>query len=47
MASLTDSVTIAKARQAAQKIINSDPEIKNFPKLRTKIKELDEVYVND
>jgi len=42
MASLSDSITIAKARQAAQKIITIDPELKNYSKLHFKLKELDE-----
>lgn len=39
MASLTDSTTIEKARGSAQKIINKDPLLKNYPKLASKIAE--------
>jgi len=47
MASLTDSRTIEKAREAAQKIIKKDPLLKNYEKLATKITEKEEIFVND
>lgn len=47
MASLTDSITIQLARDAAQKIINEDPELAKYPNLQAKITELEEVFVND
>ena len=47
MANLTDSKNIEKARCAAQKIIDKDPLLKNYPKLSDKINELDNIYVKD
>jgi ATP-dependent DNA helicase RecG len=47
MASLSDSFTISLARQAAQSIINQDPELTNYPLLKAKINELEEVFVKD
>jgi len=47
MASLSDSFTISLARQAAQNIINQDPELTNYPLLKAKIEELQEVFVKD
>lgn len=47
MASLTDSEMIAKAREAAQSIINIDPELDHYPVLKNKISDLDNVYVKD
>ncbi len=47
MASLTDSETIHLAREAAQNIINQDPKLEQYPKLKQKISELEEVIVND
>ena len=47
MASLTDSEMIAKAREAAQSIINIDPELDHYPLLKNKISDLDNVYVKD
>lgn len=47
MASLTDSITIQLAREAAQEIMNMDPELANLPALRAKLDELQEVFVND
>lgn len=47
MASLSDSITISLARQAAQKLVDSDPELLQYPKLKDKLIELQEVYVND
>lgn len=47
MASLTDSETIALAREAAQSIIDKDPLLKNYPTLKTKIAAIGEVFVKD
>ncbi|MFA5821415.1 MAG: hypothetical protein WC873_04970, partial [Candidatus Gracilibacteria bacterium] len=47
MASLTDFITIEKARKSAAEIINKDPFLKNHPKLADKIAENSEIYVND
>ncbi|MFA6918209.1 MAG: ATP-dependent DNA helicase RecG, partial [Candidatus Gracilibacteria bacterium] len=47
MASLTDSKTIEKARNAAAKIIAEDPLLKNYNALAAKISEIEEMYVND
>lgn len=47
MASLTDSVTIEKARNSARKIIDKDPLLKNYERLAEKISENSEIYVND
>lgn len=47
MANLTDSKTIEKARNAAQKIIDTDPLLKNYPKLAEKITNIEDVYIND
>ncbi len=47
MASLTDSVTIEKARKSAQALINKDPLLKNYPKLLAKFSEREEIYIHD
>ncbi len=47
MASLTDAVTIRLAREAAAMIIDRDPTLENFPKLKGKIDQLNEVFVGD
>jgi len=47
MASLSDSKTIGMARQAAKKIIDCDPELTQYPTLKIKIAELEEVFVKD
>lgn len=47
MASLNDSQTISKAREAAQTIINTDPILKNFPLLQQKISLLNKTYIKD
>lgn len=47
MASLSDSITISKAREAAQKIIEIDPELNNFPQLAQKLEEMNKIYIND
>lgn len=47
MASLTDSITIEKARNSAAKIINQDPLLENYPELAKRITELQEIYVQD
>lgn len=46
MASLTDSTTIEKARNSAAKIIQKDPQLKNYPQLLEKIAD-SEVYLKD
>ncbi len=47
MASLRDSATIALAREAARQIINDDATLAGHPKLKAKIADLQEVFVND
>lgn len=47
MASFSDSETILLARIAAQKIIDQDPGLKEFPKLKEKIESAKEVFVKD
>jgi ATP-dependent DNA helicase RecG len=47
MASLTDSFTISLARQAAQSIIDRDPLLNDYPLIRAKIEELQQVFVKD
>lgn len=47
MASLTDSETIALARNAANTIIEKDPSLKEYPALKEKISALDEVFIGD
>jgi ATP-dependent DNA helicase RecG len=47
MASLSDSITISKAREAAQSLIVSDPELKNYPQLAKKLEEIDKVFIKD
>ena len=47
MASLTDSKTIELARKAAQEIIDTDPKLTQYPLLKVKMSELDEVYIKD
>ncbi|MFA5948378.1 MAG: ATP-dependent DNA helicase RecG [Candidatus Gracilibacteria bacterium] len=47
MASLTDSITIQKARKSAIKIIEKDPLLKTYDKLANKIAEMSETYIND
>lgn len=47
MASLTDSVLIARARKRAEEILQKDSELNNYEKLLEKIKELSEVFVQD
>ncbi len=47
MASLSDSFTISLARQAAQNVIEKDPELVSYPTLKAKIDELQEVFVKD
>jgi len=47
MASLTDSIAINKARQSAEKLIKLDPELKNYPNLAQKVKELEKAYIKD
>ncbi len=47
MANLTDSKTIEKARTEAMKIIEHDPKLIEYPKLKEKIEEYEDVYVKD
>jgi ATP-dependent DNA helicase RecG len=47
MASLSDSLTIGKAREAAQKLINSDPKLLNYPQLAAKLSDLEKIYIKD
>lgn len=47
LANLTDSKTIEKARIEAQKIIEHDPMLNEYPKLKEKITEREDVYVKD
>jgi ATP-dependent DNA helicase RecG len=47
MASLSDSKTIEKARHEAIKIIEHDPMLNEYPKLKEKIAEFQDVYVKD
>jgi len=44
---LTDSVGISKARAAAEQIISTDPELKNYPELSLKINQLEKIYIKD
>jgi len=47
MASLTDYSTIEKARIEAQRVIDNDPILTTYPKLKTKIKEIQDMYIHD
>jgi len=47
MATLSDSLTISLAREAAQTIINQDPQLENYPLLKEKIAEISEVYIKN
>lgn len=47
MANLTDSVTIVKARDSAQKIIDTDPQLERHPDLANKLKQMQKIYLND
>lgn len=47
MASLTDSETIALAREAASQLIDKDPKLLQYPLLQEKLAELQEIYVKD
>jgi ATP-dependent DNA helicase RecG len=47
MASLSDSFTIAKARDAAEQIIQIDPLLENHSLLAEKLNQLDNVYIKD
>jgi len=47
MASLSDYLTIDKARRSAQRIIEADPYLKEHPQLEAKIRELYNVYIED
>lgn len=47
MASLTDSAGISRARQAAEQIISTDPQLKSHPQLAQKIQQLEKIYIQD
>jgi len=47
MASLSDSITINKAREAAQKIITRDPGLTGYPLLADKLNEMEKIYIKD
>jgi ATP-dependent DNA helicase RecG len=47
LASLTDSVTIEKARKDAEELIEKDPHLTQYPKLKEKIAKYEDVYVKD
>ena len=47
MASLSDSITIEKARHSASQIINKDPLLKEHDQLAAKIAESDPIYLNN
>lgn len=47
MASLSDSITINLAREAAEDIIKKDPNLQQHPQLFSLIDELNKVYLND
>ncbi len=47
MASLTDSETIALAREAASEIIDKDQKLLQYPLLQEKLAELQDIYVKD
>ena len=46
MASLSDSITVEKARGSAQQIINYDPKLSKYPELSKKIIDLQTIYLN-
>lgn len=46
MANLSDGELIAQAREAAEKILQGDPELKNHPELRAKIAEQENVAID-
>ncbi len=43
MASLMDAITLKKARDEAKKLLEKEPQLKNFPQLREKLKEFGEM----
>jgi ATP-dependent DNA helicase RecG len=47
MASLTDSITISLARQAAEELLIEDPELQKYENLRNILENFNDVYVND
>jgi len=47
MASLTDSVTIQKARESAEKIIKKDPLLEKHQSLAAKVAKLYDIYIKD
>lgn len=47
MASLTDAHTISKARKYASDIIEKDPNLESYPKIKKRLDVTKKVYVND
>ncbi len=47
MASLTDSETIALAREAASELIDKDPRLHQYALLQEKLAELQDIYIKD
>lgn len=47
MANLSDSIGVARARGAAQKLIGQDPKLENHPALANKIGELEKLFIGD
>ncbi len=47
MASLGDSETIEKARKSAEKLIDTDPLLKEYPMLADKIADIGEIFIKD
>jgi ATP-dependent DNA helicase RecG len=47
VASITDAITLEKARESAKKIIEEDPKLEKYQKLATKITEKEEIYLKD
>ncbi len=47
MASLSDSITIEKARKSASEIIKQDPELNHYPLLTNKLLDLKQEYFSD
>ncbi len=47
MASITDTITIEKARKSAKQILKQDSLLKNYPKLTEKIIKSEDVFIKD
>ena len=47
LAWLTDAVTIKKSRKDAEELIEKDPHLNQYPKLKEKISKYEDVYVKD